>query len=147
MSENTTDGKGESLKSAGTPAGAFTFIEVIIALVIVSVSLLGLLELHMKSIRTIERADAACQAVLLANEKIEEILADGYPQNGGDGGTVERNAMTFYWRSDVGDVQLPQLNWTNLGGLRKIVVDVGWKQAAGRKTVKVSSYVAERKLR
>ncbi len=145
MSENNTNGKGESLKSAGTPAGAFTFIEVIIALVIVSLSLLGLLELHMKSIRTIERADAASQAVLLANEKIEEILAGGYPQ-AGDGGTVEQNAMTFYWRSDVRDVQLPQLNWTNLGGLRKIVVDVGWKQAAGRKTIKLSTYMAERKL-
>ena len=76
------------------PTG-FTFVEVIVALAIVSISLLGLIRLHLISIRMVEAAEVTSQAVLLAEEKIAEALALGYPKEGTKSGTVERNALLF----------------------------------------------------
>ena len=55
----------------------FTLVEVIVALVIVSISLLGLIRLHLISISMADSAEMTSQAVLLAEEKIAETLALG----------------------------------------------------------------------
>ena len=72
---------------------AFTLVEVIIALAIVSIALLGLIKMHLISIRMIDSAQISAQAVLLAQEKIDEILANGYPDQGSDSGSVQKNAL------------------------------------------------------
>ena len=53
---------------------AFTFIEVIVALTVVSISLLALLRLHLISIRMTETAEITSQAVFLADQKLAEKL-------------------------------------------------------------------------
>ncbi len=125
---------------------AFTFVEVIVALVIVSISLLGLIRLHLISIRMAEAAEATSQAVLLAEEKIAEILALGYPKEETKSGTVERNALRLRWRTEVKDLQSHRLVEANITGLRKICVDVGFKQGAGYKDLQMLTYVADRRL-
>ena len=57
-------------------ARAFTFVEVVVALTIVSISLLALLRLHLISIRAVSKAQVKTQAVFLANEKIAEKIND-----------------------------------------------------------------------
>ncbi len=127
------------------PTG-FTFVEVIVALAIVSISLLGLIRLHLISIRMVETAEVTSQAVLLAEEKIAETLALGYPKEGAKSGTVEKNALCLRWRTEVTDLQSHRLAEANIIGLRKICVDVGWKQGAGYKNLQMSTYVADRRL-
>jgi len=124
----------------------FTFIEVIVALTIVSISLLGLIRLHLISISMAEAAEVTSQAVLLAEEKIAETLALGYPKEGTKSGTVEKNALCLRWRTEVTDLQSRHLAEANINGLRKICVDVGWKQGAGYKNLQMSTYVADRRL-
>lgn len=130
-----------------TQTRAFTFVEVIVALAIVSISLLALLRLHIISIRMADTAEITSQAVLLANEKIEETLAAGYPKEGSNSGTVERNALCLDWRTEVTDLRLSQLDKLGIAGLRKISVVVNWKQGLGSKHLQMSTYVADRELK
>ena len=125
---------------------AFTFVEVVIALAIVSISLLTLLRLHIISISMVDKAQVTTQAVLLANEKIAETVAAGYPKEGTDSGTTEKNGLTLNWQTEVRDLRLGQLDKVNITGLRKILVDITWKQGVGRKQLQTSTYVADRKL-
>ncbi len=125
---------------------AFTFVEVIIALAIVSISLLGLIRLHIISINMTESAEMISQATLLAQEKIAETLAAGYPNQGSNRGTVQKNALCFNWQTEVTDLHLPQLDEARICGLRKISVDINWKQGIRPKHLQMSTYVADRKL-
>jgi len=142
-----------------TQSRAFTFVEVIVALAIVSISLLGLIRLHLLSIRMVEAAEITSHAVLLAEEKIAETLALGYPKEGTSSGTVEKNALCLHWRTEVTDLQSRRLAEADITGLRKICVDVNWKQGAGHKPgrspgqdqtrlrrVQMSTYVADRRI-
>jgi len=129
-----------------TRTTAFTFVEVIVALAIVAISLLVLLKLHLLSITMAETAQTTSYAVLLADEKIAEILALGYPQVGTSSGTVERNSQSFHWRTDVTDFTLLESTGINIDGLRKIAVDVSWQHGIGRKHLKMSTCVADREM-
>ncbi len=125
---------------------AFTFVEVVVALAIVSISLLALLRLHIISISMVDKAQITTQAVLLANEKIAETVAAGYPEEGTNSGTMEQNGLTLNWQTEVTDLRLPQLDKVHITGLRKILVDITWKQGVSRKQLQTSTYVADRKL-
>lgn len=118
------------------------------ALAIVSISLLVLLRLHIISIRMVEAAETTSQAIFLADEKIAEMLASGYPKVGYYSGTVEKNGVMLNWQTEVIDLDSSQLDRdrADKSGLRKICVDVGWKQGAGSKHLQMSTYVADRKL-
>ena len=125
---------------------AFTFVEVVVALAIVSISLLALLRLHLISITMVDKAHITSQAVLLANEKIAEMVAAGYPKEGTNSGTMEKNGLTLNWQTEVTNLRLPQLEKVRITGLRKILVDITWKQGRSRKQLQTSTYVADRKL-
>jgi hypothetical protein len=59
---------------------------------------------------------------------------------------VERNGLRLNWRAEVADLQLPQLSEARVTGLRRIVVDVNWKQGTIGKQLQMSTYVADWKL-
>ncbi len=130
-----------------TRTRAFTFVEVIVALSIVSISLLALLRLHIISIGMADTAQITSQAVFLANEKIAETLAAGFPKEGANSGTVEKNAFCLDWKTEVTDLKLSQLEKEGIAGLRKISVVVNWKQGLGKKHLRMSTLVADRELK
>lgn len=146
MSEHAAGGNGRSASRRKKRAGAFTFVEVIIALAIASISLLTLLKLHLMSIRLVDRAQITTQAVLLANEKIAETLAGGYPDRGRKSGKIEKNGLTMEWHSEVTDLQLPHVDSTGDTGLRKVIVDINWRRGAGSKRLRMSTCVADARL-
>jgi type II secretion system protein I len=126
-----------------TYKSAFTFIEVLIALVIVSISLPALIRLHLNSIRMIETAEITSQAVLLASEKISEALAPGYPEEGTDSGSVEINSLRLNWRTEVTNIEPYNIAEADITGLRMILVDISWEQGISRKHLQMSTYVAD----
>lgn len=140
-----------SWKDRSAPANlmqphGFTFIEVVVALAIVSISLLALIKLHLVSIRLAETARITSNAVFLADQKIAETLALGYPKEGADCGTVENNAVCLHWQTEVTPLQLSQLAQAGVTGLREISVDVSWEHGTGQKHIRMFTYVADRKL-
>lgn len=128
-------------------ARAFTFVEVIVALAVVSISLLALLRLHIISITMADAAETTSQAIFLAEGKIAEALALVYPEVGTSSGSVENNNLRFCWQTEVADLGLQQTDEADITGLRKISVDVSWKEGAGRKQLQMSTYVADKKLK
>jgi len=147
MSKDNITGKDKSpVLQKNLRTKAFTFIEVIVALTIVSISLLALFRLHLISIRMTETAETTSQAVFLAGEKIAEKLALGYPEEETDSGTVEKNGLCLQWQTEVTDLQSPQLDEANITGLRRVLVDVSWKQGTGHKHLQMSTYAADWKL-
>ena len=140
-----TNKKSEVIKV--TWIAGFTFIEVIVALAIVSISLLVLLKLHLISIRMADSAHVTKQAVFVAEQKIAEVLAEDYPKVGSHYGTLGQNGALFNWRTEVTDLYSYPLNEANVTGLRKVLVDVSWKQGISSKHLQMSTYVADRKFK
>ena len=138
--------KNRHAKIRGTRKNAFTFIEVLVALVIVAISLVALIRLHLISIRMIETAEITSKAVFLVNEKIAEVLALGYPEEGTNSGSVEENTLCLHWRTEVTDIEPSRLGEMDTPGLRRIYVDVSWEQGIRWKHLQMSTYVADRKL-
>lgn len=146
MTEHKTDSENGWRSADRGRMRAFTFVEVVVALSIVSISLLALLRLHIISISMVDKAQITSQAILLANEKIAETVAAGYPKEGTNSGTTEKNGLALNWQTEVKDLRLPQLDKVYITGLRKILVDISWKQGVSRKQLQMSTYVADRKL-
>ncbi len=146
MSERAAGGEARRSARGARQARAFTFVEVIVALVIASISLLTLLRLNLLSIGLVDRSQITTQAVLLANEKIAERLAAGYPEPGRKSGTVERNGTKLTWHARVEDVQALQSGDSRITGLRRVLVAVNWKRGAPGKRVQMSTYVADKRL-
>lgn len=122
----------------------FTFVEALIALAVVSIALLALLRLHLLTIRVADRARVTSQAIFLAEAKIAETLALGYPKPGTNSGTIADNGLALDWNVEVTDLRLPQLSAAANAGLRKILVDVSWKQRLGRNHLQMTTYVAQK---
>lgn len=125
---------------------AFTFIEVLAALAVVSISLVGLLRLGLISITMVDTAQATSQGVFLAREKIAEAMAMGYPDIGVDTGVVENDTLELRWRTEISEFELPELVEAKVAGLRRISVDVTWNRGVGRKHLQMSTCVADGKL-
>jgi type II secretion system protein I len=125
---------------------AFTFIEVLIALAIAAIAVLGLLRLHLISISTADTARATSQAVFLAQEKMAEAAVPGYPQQGTNSGSVERNGLNFAWRTDITNVGSQDVRGLVLKDLRRIQTRVTWQQGTRPKNVQMTTYVANGKI-
>ena len=142
----TSMSKNQHTATVRTNKSAFTLIEVLITLVIVAISLVALIRLHLISMRMTEAAEKTSQAVFLANEKIAETLALGYPEEGTNSGTIQKDALRFNWRTEVTNIEPRQSGGPVISGLRKIYVDISWEQGISRKHLQMSTYVADRKL-
>jgi type II secretion system protein I len=132
----------------------FTLIESVAALAIASIALVALLELHLVSIRTADKAQAITQAVLLAQEKMAEALSTSYPPLGVQSGEAEMDGTQFTWQTEVTDAHLPPQvlasaappSYRPTAGrdrLRQLSVEVSWQGGPGEKHVSLTTYVAE----
>lgn len=130
-------------------AKAFTLIEVVAALAIVSIALLGLLQLHLISIRMADKAQTTVQAVLLAQEKMAEVLTSGFPPVGTRSGIVENDGARFTWRTEVTDASVSQGQplGLRLDHLRRLSVDVACGDGPRERQIRLTTYVAEKKIR
>jgi general secretion pathway protein I len=127
-----------------TPS-AFTLMEVLVALAIVAIAVVGLLRLHLMSLRLTERAETTARAAALAEEKIAESLAHGYPALGSEAGQESRGPRTLQWQRDVTELRLPRGGRDEQVGLRQIVVRVRSPEDV-EPAVSLSTCVADRRL-
>jgi len=123
-------------------AKGFTFIEVLAALAIASIALLGLLKLHLLSMATADAAQELSQAVFVAQEQLAEASAPDYPRRGTTSGTIERNGLQFIWRTEITDATGHDMRSLALRGLRQIQTTVTWEREGDRKSTQMTTYVA-----
>lgn len=94
----------------------FTLVEVMVALVIISIAMVTLLATHTASTRSYADAKAMIVCSMLAGQKLAELQAGDYPEAGDTSGACEGNEQ-YQWRVSVRE--------TDLEELREVVVEVG----------------------
>jgi len=124
---------------------AFTLIEVIAALAVVAIAMVALIRLHLISINMTDSTDVSTQAALLAQEKMTAALSDALSDRpiASQGGDIRQNNRQFNWQSQITDLHLPQLDGSDLTGLRRVRTDVSWKHGRHDKHVTLTTYVAK----
>ncbi len=112
------------------PDSGFTFIEAIIALAVVAISLVALIRLQLINITMTNYADSHTRAVILAQNIIEQALADPHSAIPGiTTGTVQVNERYYHWRRTIeNNPTLPSDNKQPIPTLKRITVKIVWKQ-------------------
>jgi type II secretion system protein I len=95
------------LRYHGTTA-AFTLLEVLVALVVVSTAFVGLLGLHNRNLALIGRDQDLTIATLAAREIITQTEFEGFPELGRGGGNLEYHPG-FRWEREVTETELPDI--------------------------------------
>jgi len=118
----------------------FTLIEVLVALAIAAIAVVGLMQLHLLSLSAVAKANAEVQAIAIAQERIAEMEAKGPLQTGSQAGSVERNRVAFRWQTQVSDLAA-----AGAGPLRRVVVTVCWDQGPRARDIVLSTVLANQR--
>jgi len=123
--------------------GAFTLIEVLIALAITVIGLVPLLHLLTTSILVTDSAWNLSQATLIGNSRLAEVITENNLVIGTDEGSVEsqEKEIVFDWQSKVTEADIEELEDTGLTGLHKVTVTVMWHEGQSRKQIFLTTYV------
>jgi len=129
-----------------TPRKAFTLIEALLALAVVALAVVALLRLHLISLKTLDYTQTANHASLLAQQKMEECLAQPFPPLGTRKGRENNTAPQLRWTTTVTPAKLPiDQNSTTPDQhtpLRRVHVRVAWKQGHTQKHLDLDTCVA-----
>ncbi len=123
--------------------GAFTLIEVLIALAVTVIGLVPLLHLLTTSILMTDSAWNLSQATLIGNSRLVEVITGNNLEIGTDKGSVEsqEKEIVFDWQSNVTEAQIEELEDTGLTGIHKVTVTVMWHEGQNRKQIFLTTYV------
>lgn len=101
---------------------AFTLIEVLIALFILSVALLAILRGSVFNLRSTTESSNLTTAVIVAESILKEEIAKGYPTSGKDEGMFEdEHFKGFRWEKTVEVLELPYVE-----ELKLVTVTISW---------------------
>ena len=116
---------------------AFTLMEVLLALALFSIAILGIVEGIAVQVRTERLAVETTRAVMLAQNIIEEIRYTGDLTVQSRSGEFTGEDIGFAWQYEMKESDVP--------GLWQIVVVVSW--AAGQQDFRLETAVAEARVR
>jgi len=124
----------------------FTFIEVIAAMAVVAIGLTALIRLQLVSINATTAAEAATRATLIAQEKMDQALAEPFDKVAVTGGTIRQARCNFKWQRQVTETRPANINNLDIATMRKINVKVSWMQGRHNKEISLCTFRAEEKL-
>jgi len=134
-------------KERKSNVAGFTFLEVMVALAVISISIVALLNCQTASLRTYLRSQIISRATMLAEEKINEIEARGISEIDDQDADEYENGLLYVTDGrkfyDEEETELYQPEWrldywwrttieeTEYDGVRKVVVEVFWQRYVG----------------
>ncbi|BCA80381.1 type II secretion system minor pseudopilin GspI [Desulfuromonas sp. AOP6] len=124
------------MKATWNSETGFTLLEVMIALAIVSVSLVTLLTLGNRSIAVHGRLQHTTQATLLAQQQMAQIEVEaeqGTLQVREDEAPFEEPFDGYRWQVTYSDTPLPSV--------KMVTVTVLWGEAARQESVELNSFI------
>ena len=122
----------------------FTLLEVLVAVAIVGITLVGLLRLHLLSLDATLAAQDLTTAVLLAEGKMATFMAQS-PREGEDQGQFDGPDMErFSWTTSVADYDIDP-GGQNDGreeaiGIRHVTVSVHWREGNRDRSYSLETY-------
>ncbi len=128
------------MKQSCRACQGFTLVEVMVALVIISIAIVTLLATHAGSTRSYAEAKATIIGSLLAQQKLAELRTAEYPEPFEDSGTFEGND-SYQWTLSVKE--------TDIEELREVILEVSLasnediEEAPTLGSVKVLTYLAD----
>lgn len=127
-----------------TTRRAFTLVEVLIALAILGIGLVALLQLHVLSLRSADRAARQEDALRLATTKLAETLAKPVPEAASGVAEDDDPAAGMSWRVTTRAVESAELGGVEVPSLFRVVVDVSWADGPRERKVSLATYVLPR---
>lgn len=103
---------------------AFTLIEVLAALSLAAIGMLGLIQLQLTSMAAADKADRTTQATLLAQSLIDEAVAQGITEPWQETGTDTTSTPPMHWRVTV--TREKNLDSPTTAPIFRIQAQVGW---------------------
>ncbi len=117
----------------------FTLLEIMVALTILSISLVVLLGLRNRDIALSAHARELTEATLLARQKITDITLRGFPELGEEAGDFGEEAPKYRWRQEV--------KLTPFEAIRELAVQVSWGNNREERTVHFTTYLFDSSLK
>jgi prepilin-type N-terminal cleavage/methylation domain-containing protein len=102
--------------SARRSSGAFSLIEVLCAILILGVGIVGLTEGLTTALRSSKDSELETTAALLAAGRVEIVRADGWLTDGTEEGDGEQGLADYHWRQLI--------SRTDLEGLHEVTITV-----------------------
>jgi type II secretion system protein I len=140
------DGRGKRLLSRG-----LTLLEVLIALVIISTALVGLVTLENQDIRAINSSRRMTTATMLARNMLAQVELAGFPEDleeeEGDFQDEETDEELkahyagFRWKRSIEGVQFGGMTLDNA---RRVQITIFWEEGKREKQLHVVTYLARR---
>ncbi|MCH7918284.1 MAG: type II secretion system protein [Planctomycetes bacterium] len=124
----------------------FSLFEILVALAFVSLSVLALLRLELTDVAAQDQALHRLEGLEIAQAKLAEIEATGFPALGTQNGKQQVNQRHYRWQTEVTNAPLALTTPNTMEDLRKVNVRVIWQQGAGSKQLDLFTYVANRAL-
>ena len=93
-----------------------------------------------------DTARTTALAVLVAQAKLAEATAGGWPAAGANSGVAEMDGSQFAWRTDVTNVDSLASCGLARSALRQVCVDVTWRDGTRPRTVQMTTYLADQKI-
>jgi type II secretion system protein I len=140
--------EGRARRSFST---GLTLLEVLIALVIISTALVGLVSLENQDIRAITSSRRMTVAAMLARNMMAQIELAGFPedleeeegefQEEEDDGGLQANYVGFRWKKSIEAVQFGEITLDNA---RRVTVTILWNEGKTERQLDVVTYLARR---
>jgi len=115
---------------------AFSLLEVLLALAIFSVGLVGIMQATTVQVRAEKQAEDVTRATILAQNIIEEIRYTGDLEEEADDGEFEGDDQGFTWEYETEE--------TEIAGLYRLEVAIRWSDGMAEKDFVVETFLAER---
>ncbi|MCD6287531.1 MAG: type II secretion system protein, partial [Candidatus Hydrogenedentes bacterium] len=112
-----------------------SLVEVMVALSVFSIGVLGTMELFSTCLHSTSDSLGYTEAVYIAQQVIEETIAEGNLTAETDSGEYQAANKTFSWTLTVED--------SDISGLVKVAVAVTWTERAAEKNYTLTTLVAE----
>lgn len=122
----------------------FTLLEMLVATLIMGVAVVGLLSNISTSLRSADRLSSSDRAVLLARQKLDELLLDWHaPQGSALEGSFDpavAGGAEAGWRARLTPFEMPPNPGPRMPILERIEVETWWKAGSRTRTFTVEGF-------
>ena len=128
-------------REASGRASGFSLIEMVVAMGLLAMGLIGVIRLFPVGLRASKRSEVVSKATFLAQQRLEELKLAGYAALAADPPTVPLSGASdkYRWAATVEPVEAAGLPTTN--DLRAVTVTVQWPEGGQMRSTAVTTYV------